>query len=1172
MEVCYPYIAVAMQTSENIPLIEVFDVNNVKKKKILYGNETSTEFINVAFSNDKACILAQSGEPDWLLYFWLWNKGKKLSIIKTSNNYGGEIIQIAVNNYETSMVIVSVIGTSILRVYRYVENALKLVNQVRTEYKCVCHTWVNKNRIVIGTENKKILIYENGEFIGVIDHYVIPNGFANISDHLDNISKINVITPFSTGFAVGNDYGIISIFEKTEDSEGYYKKNHDEVLESSAVKSMAVHVNKKGLLVTLQNNQVYYIQVYVDIEKNIDQGFEHLILPFHDGSIIDMDTCIWKPIIVTCGSDKTIRIWNYRDNFVEIIKKYEFDPICLSLHPNGLFLLVGFHNSVKIMTILHNDLYEHWSTNIIGCVQCKFSYGGQFYAIIHGSTIHIYSSWTYSIIWIIRGHTSKVRSICWSNDDRKLFSCDVEGTICVWNIPERKRENILTVPGQQFINGVFTPDYRYLYILEGSGKIWKFDDKNLIYQIPQNLELNNLCISNSGNILIGSTNTGEIRIIHINQDNEQAISFYDLSVHSGQITKLAISNDDSLIFSCSKDGCIAIINLRENNDEIVVTSPKQIAKKFNSNEMLITKSDLQSTIETIMKLTNKVNIMIQKKDEEIENKKKENDDQMKLLNENYEKTVKNYEKISEQIKQELTENNIKYQNAMFDNKEKKEKEINDIKSNFKTKINNENEKYKNLEKQIEKVEVNWKEEIQSLKDQHVNKIQYLKDMYQKKIEEKNQAIALLKKEIKDNEQIHNGNLSEIDENSEKDAIKIQYIFENKIIKEKEILEKVKLENIDMKTQYNEIIKEINYHKQNLATVTAEEKKLQNVIHNLENDIENVKQEMNNRDDTIHEKEKRIYDLQKKNHELEKFKFVLEYKLSELKKQIEPRENELVKSNTQYSQMSEELRQYQYQYILLDSQKKNVQIKYYSKKDEYKDYNNVSNFYANLLKKIRQKLIEAKVDINDPRKLKKHVLEFHKSFIDNYSMFDPYKFDDEKNMMKKYRFYQLSEDMLKKKIKSIEKKRDLENKSTINEGNIIIREIDNLRKEIIEKRIEIANLEKEIEKYNRQISAQGQRKMGKHEKPKLLPEIPRENSLITSNQITKKELTVNRNNKSSRAANGLRDGKKSRPNSKSNSRPNSQKNKSNKINNDNNKDDLEHNITIDPKTNNIEIYD
>ena len=39
-------------------------------------------------------------------------------------------------------------------------------------------------------------------------------------------------------------------------------------------------------------------------------------------------------------------------------------------------------------------------------------------------------------------------------------------------------------------------------------------------------------------------------------------------------------------------------------------------------------------------------------------------------------------------------------------------------------------------------------------------------------------------------------------------------------------------------------------------------------------------------------EKRIYDLKKKNQELEKFKFVLDYNIKELKKQIEPRENEI----------------------------------------------------------------------------------------------------------------------------------------------------------------------------------------------------------------------------------------------------------------------------------------
>ena len=44
-----------------------------------------------------------------------------------------------------------------------------------------------------------------------------------------------------------------------------------------------------------------------------------------------------------------------------------------------------------------------------------------------------------------------------------------------------------------------------------------------------------------------------------------------------------------------------------------------------------------------------------------------------------------------------------------------------------------------------------------------------------------------------------------------------------------------------------------------------------------------------RDETIADKEKRIFDLKKKNQELEKFKFVLDYKIKELKKQIEPRE-------------------------------------------------------------------------------------------------------------------------------------------------------------------------------------------------------------------------------------------------------------------------------------------
>lgn len=54
----------------------------------------------------------------------------------------------------------------------------------------------------------------------------------------------------------------------------------------------------------------------------------------------------------------------------------------------------------------------------------------------------------------------------------------------------------------------------------------------------------------------------------------------------------------------------------------------------------------------------------------------------------------------------------------------------------------------------------------------------------------------------------------------------------------------------------------------------------------------------------HFQEKRIYDLKKKNQELEKFKFVLDYKIKELKKQIEPRENEIKVMKEQIQEVRE----------------------------------------------------------------------------------------------------------------------------------------------------------------------------------------------------------------------------------------------------------------------------
>lgn len=64
-----------------------------------------------------------------------------------------------------------------------------------------------------------------------------------------------------------------------------------------------------------------------------------------------------------------------------------------------------------------------------------------------------------------------------------------------------------------------------------------------------------------------------------------------------------------------------------------------------------------------------------------------------------------------------------------------------------------------------------------------------------------------------------------------------------------------------------------------------------------------------RDTMIGDKEKRIYSLKKKTQELEKFKFVLDYKIRELKRDIAPRGMEINRLSKETREMDKQLRHY-----------------------------------------------------------------------------------------------------------------------------------------------------------------------------------------------------------------------------------------------------------------------
>lgn len=80
----------AVSESGEKATITVFDLQHEqgRKRKVLTapGDILDQEFVCMAFSPDSKYLIAQTGGPEWMLIFWLWEKQKVLALVKTSNS------------------------------------------------------------------------------------------------------------------------------------------------------------------------------------------------------------------------------------------------------------------------------------------------------------------------------------------------------------------------------------------------------------------------------------------------------------------------------------------------------------------------------------------------------------------------------------------------------------------------------------------------------------------------------------------------------------------------------------------------------------------------------------------------------------------------------------------------------------------------------------------------------------------------------------------------------------------------------------------------------------------------------------------------------------------------------------------------------------------------------
>lgn len=214
-----------------------------------------------------------------------------------------------------------------------------------------------------------------------------------------------------------------------------------------------------------------------------------------------MDVCSRKPLLITCGADKSIRIWNYITGKCEQVKFSPEEVSSVALHPSGLYLLAGFSDKLRLMNILMDDIRPFREFPIRVCQECRFSNGGHLFAATHGNLIQIQSVWTFETVAVLKGHNGKVRSLYFTPNDTVLVSAGSDGAVYTWSMQEFKRESEHILKTCSYSSAVCSPSGKTVYAVGIDRMLKEITESSVTREIDANTILTQVALSHSGRMM-----------------------------------------------------------------------------------------------------------------------------------------------------------------------------------------------------------------------------------------------------------------------------------------------------------------------------------------------------------------------------------------------------------------------------------------------------------------------------------------------------------------------------------------------------------------------------------------------------------------------------------------------------------------------------------------------
>ncbi|XP_011306026.1 cilia- and flagella-associated protein 57 [Fopius arisanus] len=988
---------VAMCEVGDKPIISIYDVHSLRRRKTLgipYDCPEVKKFTCVAFSFDNKYLAGVTDLPDQTMLFYAWEKGKVESSIKVINpqNPSALISQISCNPGDIGLVALAgrfsfkflTCSETIWRPYGFSKTDNLLISSI---------CWLNNDRLLAGTDDGRILFLENGDLKSIFKmsdvtqiNLKVREEFVIYPSTEKSGEEIQGLVSFPKGFAFGYGPGRVLVFEKDGQHKFINKhiftvprqvtKDPDSTKSFYDINSISANPSSDRLIVTTGWSQLFVAKLWtsallLDVTSE-DLGIMGQAL--HQGPINSLSMCAWKSIFITSGDDdRSVRIWDYESENVVMFKQYQENIYSVALHPIGLFCLIGFTDKLRFMTISIDDLLTMQEFPIRACKIVKFSNGGNFFAAVNANIIHVYTTIDFSSKFLLKGHTGKISHIVWSQHDFKLISAGLDGGIYTWDMTTGTRIGEIILKNVS-INGVgLTADASSIYCIVNHeiNKIYEIKEDAIVRELSMTKnQLTSLLLGKNDSLIFATCPGGVILSFKI--PLLEALECKDVHIHCTDITNFSLSFNEQNLISAGSDGSLCFWK---------VVSPEATPDSdyMYTSEVLIGKNDLGEKIQLIEELTIRIKELETEAAYKMRQIEVQHNDKMRQVHQGYCEAIEELKAKIDKLHEERTNelNNINFEIAKM--KYEHEKSVKDMEIRYDSKLIVEYDKYSAFEVKNNLMRESYKRKIEKIEAARVKELEETIKTHEALLHEKGIQLQEFHEEMSHQVRIHERIKDQIEDDADREIVEIRSGYESLLYEERQANLKLKGEAGVLRNKYTANQKEIEDLKRNVSHLQDEQHQYQKTIEQLEKDVRDLKGEISERDAAIQDKEKSIYDLKRNNQELEKYKFVLNYKIVELKNQIEPKDDEIMELKDKVLRMEKEM-------LTIHNENKNLQLQISDMSDKLSGVKKEVQIEAEknrnnqqLMKRIQKDLVDTAGVIQEPHALKVAVMNLYNRY-------------------------------------------------------------------------------------------------------------------------------------------------------------------------------------------------